>query len=66
MTKYLIMEAHSGTNEKEIKAAKKDFLKKEKMGFFGYKPTNVNIHFKDKNNQITWDFYDAETHQKLY
>jgi hypothetical protein len=58
---YKIHEAHSGTSKSEIRAAQRDFRKK--YGSNGHK---VEIFFKDSNYEISWRFYDIESHQELY
>ena len=56
-TTYKVIEAHSGTNEKEIAKAKREFLKRSKTGEFGdARGETIEIHFYDVNYCITAEY----------
>jgi len=56
-TTYKVIEAHSGSNEKEIKKAKREFLKGVKSGDIkDFRGEEIELHFSDVNYCITVEY----------
>lgn len=61
---YVIQPAHSGTSEKEIARAKREYLKGVKSGRM-INTDRVLIRFSDVNYEVTARFYCAESFYPL-
>jgi hypothetical protein len=61
-TTYKVIEAHSSTSEKEIRKAKREFLKKVKTGEIPNwaKGETIELHFSDENYCITVNYIVSE------